>query len=300
MSFKLFSGSSNQPLAKQLADLLHIDLGKIKIENFPDNEIGIEILESVRGKTVFVMQSIANRPNHYLMELLIMIDALKRASAGKIIAVVPYFGYARQDRRGGKREAITARLIADLLEKAGIDQMISVNLHTDQIEGFFTIPVDNLYPTEVFTFELKKLDLQNPIIVSPDVGSNKLARRFAVMLNWQFAMVDKERINAQTIEIKALIGEVKGKEVVLVDDICSTGNTLLAASRLCLEGGAKKVFAAVTHGLCSKQLTDNTMEKIFFTNSVQLEGHPKVHTISIAPLLADAIQKVVSNCSYQS
>src|SRR5579872_587310 len=248
-SFMLFAGTSHPELAQQIAADLGVQLGKVLIETFPDNEIGVQILENVRGRDVFVLQSIARHPNLYLMELLILVDALKRASARSIVAVIPYFGYARQDRKGKGRVPITAKLVADLLEKAGVTRVLTLDLHTEQIQGFFDIPVDNLYARPVLVEAVEKLGLINLVVVAPDVGSIKLARDFAEGLKVDFAIVDKRRVNAKQVEIDALIGEVTGKNVLLVDDMCTTGGTLKTAANVCKKAGAKSVIAAATHGL---------------------------------------------------
>jgi ribose-phosphate pyrophosphokinase len=298
----IFSGSSNYSLAKEIANNLNKDLGKIDIKKFPDGETGVHILENVRGKKVFIVQSIANNPNHYLMELLIIVDALKRASAKEIVAVIPYFGYARQDRREKERVPITAKLVADLLEKSGVTHILTMDLHTDQIQGFFNIPVDNLGARLVMTNEIKKLILHNPCVVSPDIGSSKLARRFAEDLDFDIAVVDKRRINSEKVEDIALIGTVKDKDIVIVDDICSTGKTLIEASKLCKKAGAKKIFAAVTHGpLALKSFENCPIEKIFFTNSIEYKGkEDKFYFISISGVLAKAIGCVFNDNSMSS
>src|SRR3990167_7044373 len=234
----IFAGSSHGELALKVAEHLNLRLGKLQIETFPDGEIGVQVLENVRGRDAFVLQSPAFKPNHFLMELLIIVDALKRASVNSITVVLPYFAYARQDRKDKGRMPITARLVADLLEKAGITRLLTVDLHTEQIQGFFNIPVDNLYARPLFVDALKQHGLEKVVIVSPDVGSNKMARKFAEDLGVEIAIVDKRRINAHQVEMTALIGEVEKRDVLLVDDMCSTGGTLKTASWVCKKAGA--------------------------------------------------------------
>jgi ribose-phosphate pyrophosphokinase len=297
----LFAGSSHPELARQVAKCLGVELGKIQIETFPDGEVGVQILENVRGRDVFVLQSPARHPNHVLMELLIMVDAFKRASARSIVAVIPYYAYARQDRKEKGRVPITARLVANLLEKAGVTRVLTMDLHTEQIQGFFDIPVDHLYARRLFVKALKELKLKNAVIVSPDVGSNKMARKFAEDLKVDLAIVDKRRVNGREVEVNALIGDVKGKEVILVDDICSTGSTLETAAKVCKEQGAKSVFAVVTHALLMGGPKLEGIERLFITDSVPpLKADSGVQVVSIAPLLAEAIECVISAKSISS
>lgn len=300
----LFAGSSNGDLADQIARALNIKLGRMAIETFPDGEIGVQILESVRGRDVVLLQSIARRPNHYLMELLIMVDALKRASARSIVAVIPYYGYARQDRKDKGRVPITAKLVANLLEKAGVTRVLTMDLHTEQVQGFFDIPVDNLYARPLMVQAVRGLKLKDLVVVSPDVGSNKMARKFAEDLKVDLAIVDKRRCNADRVEVNALIGDVKGKNVLLVDDICSTGGTLKLAAKVCKGEGAKSVFACVSHGLLVKgALECSEIDRIYITNSVPANDafrHPKVEVLSVAPLFGDAIQRLLTARSISS
>lgn len=307
----LFAGSSHEVLARDVARALNIKLGQIEIETFPDGEIGVQILENVRGKDVFVLQSPARRPNHFLMELLIMVDAMKRASARSIIAVLPYFSYARQDRKDKGRVPITAKLVADLLEKAGVTRVLTMDLHTDQIQGFFNIPVDNLHARPLLVKALQALKLKNPVIVSPDVGSNRMARKYAEDMNADLAIVDKRRVSAKKVEANALIGDVSGKEAILIDDICSTGGTLAMAAKVCREEGATSVIAAVTHGLLMGDSLPVGIDRFYITDSVpkpKQPGSPKAHSlwdgkvdcVTIAPYVAEAIQCVISAKSISS
>jgi ribose-phosphate pyrophosphokinase len=302
LSYVLFAGSSHEGLAADIAKALKTALGKIQIETFPDGEIGVQILENVRGKDVFVLQSPARRPNHYLMELLVMVDALKRASARSIVAVLPYYPYARQDRKDKGRMPITAKLVADLLEKAGVTRVLTMDLHTEQIQGFFNIPVDNLHARPLLVREFEALKLKGPVVVSPDVGSNRMARKFAEDLKADLAIVDKRRVNAKTVEVNALIGDVRGKQAVLVDDICSTGGTLATAAKVCKDEGASVVYALVSHGIFVGDCLPAGVDRIFSTDSVcQSEAlMKKVSAVSIASYVAEAIECVVSAKSISS
>jgi ribose-phosphate pyrophosphokinase len=302
-SFMLFSGSSHEELAEKIAKELRIPLGKVQRETFPDGEIGIQIQENVRGKDIFVVQSMAKRPNRYLMELLIMVDAFKRASARSISAVMPYYAYARQDRKDKPRAPITAKLVANLLEKAGITRVLTMDLHTEQIQGFFDIPVDHLYARPLFIKTFKNLGKKNLIVVSPDVGSNKMARNFAEDLNVDLAIVDKRRIAANRVEANAIIGDVKGKNVILLDDICSTGGTLKSAALACQKEGAESVYAAVSHGLfAGNALKDSGLEKVFVTDTIPQDMGIgiELETVSTAALFAQAIDCVVNAKSISS
>jgi ribose-phosphate pyrophosphokinase len=299
----LFAGTSHPELAQQIANSLGVALGKAHIETFPDGEIGVQILESVRGRDIFLMQSIARNPNFYLMELLILIDAFKRASARSINVIIPYYGYARQDRRGNLREPITAKLVADLLQKAGATRIVTMDLHTEQIQGFFDIPVDNLYARPVLVKAIEKLHLDNLIVVTPDIGSIKLARTYAEALKVDLAIVDKRRASAKEVEVTALIGNVKGKNVLLVDDIFSTGGTLKTASQACKRAGAENIYAVVTHGLfVGRGLQESAIEKIVVSNTiVPAEMNlSQLEIVSVAPLFAMAIESIIGSKSISS
>jgi ribose-phosphate pyrophosphokinase len=303
-SFMLFAGTSHRDLAQQIADCSGMQLGKVLIETFPDGEIGVQILENVRGRDVFVLQTIARHPNLYLMELLILVDALKRASARSIIAVIPYFGYARQDRKGTGRVPITAKLVANLLEKAGVTRVLTMDLHAEQLQGFFDIPVDNLYARPVLVDAIKEMGLENFVVVSPDVGSIKLARAFAESLKVEYAIVDKRRVNAKQVEMNALIGDVESKDVLLIDDMCSTGGTLKTASMVCKNAGAKRICAAVTHGLFVGQaFEESAIEKMMISNTIPLPDEvdlSRLQIVSVAPLFSKAIDSIVGAKSISS
>jgi len=301
----LFSGSSHPELSKQVAEYLDVSLGKVLIEAFPDGEIGVQILENVQGRDAFVLQSIARRPNHYLMELLILVDALKRASARSIVAVIPYYGYARQDRRDKGRVPIAAKLVANLLEKAGVTRVLTMDLHAEQIQGFFDVPVDNLYARSAMIDAINTLELENLIVVTPDIGSIKLARAYAGQLNVDLAIVDKRRVNAKQVETNALIGDVAGKDVLLVDDICSTGGTLKIAAQVCKNAGARRIVAALTHGvLAGDAFKESAIEKMFISNTIPLPllgiDLQLVEVVSVASLFGQAIDAIVSSKSISS
>lgn len=301
-SFVLFSGRSNPKLAEEIARDLEVSLGKAIIEDFPDGEIGIQVNENVRGRDVCIVQSIARDPNFYLMELLILVDALKRASARSILAVIPYYGYARQDRKNVGREPITARLVADLLEKAGITNIMTMDLHTEQVQGFFQIPVDNLYARPVLIEAIKKEKLDNCVVVAPDIGSVKIAREFAFDLKADIAIVNKRRLDAEQVEADALIGDVKGRDVLLVDDMYSTGKTMTKAARVCKSLGANRIVAAVTHGLLLTNEVE-AVEKLFITDSLperEERNFSNVEVISVSSLFAKAISSAMQGDSVSS
>jgi ribose-phosphate pyrophosphokinase len=301
-SIALFAGTSHPELAQQIAKKLGIRLGKIRIETFPDEEIGVQILENVRGKDVFVLQTIARHPNPYLMELLIIVDALKRASARSITAVMPYFGYARQDRKDKGRVPITAKLVANMLEKAGVSHVLTMDLHAEQIQGFFDIPVDNLLARPLLIEAAKKEGWSQSVVVAPDIGSLRLARDFARDLKGEYAIVDKRRVNAKRVEAKALVGDVQGQNVILVDDICSTGGTLKIASKVCKANGSKAVRAVVTHGIFVKAFEESAIEKMFVTNTIPPPKRfsSRIRFVSVAPLFAKAIEAIAGAKSISS
>ena len=298
-SFMLFSGTSHPKLSEEVAKEAGIQHGKAQIELFPDGEIGVQILENVRGRDVFVVQSIARKPNFYLMELLILIDALKRASARSIVAVIPYFGYARQDRKDKGRVPITAKLVANLLVTAGISRLVTMDLHSEQIQGFFDVPVDNLYARSVFAERLKELGLKDPVVCAPDVGSAKLARTMATEIGANFAVVDKQRMSSKDVKSYGIIGDVQGKDVVLVDDICSTGGTLEEASSAAKKAGASKVIGVISHFLSTEKVKN--MDRLLVANTVlmpKIDSH--IELLSVAGVIGAALDRIVNNESVSS
>lgn len=267
----------------------------------------MQIQDNVRGRDVFVVQSIARDPNKYLMELLIMIDALKRASAKSIVAVIPYFGYARQDRKDKPRVPITAKLIADLLATAGATRVLTMDLHAGQIQGFFNVPVDHLYARPLLAEAMAKEKIKDLVVMAPDLGAIKIARAYSDHLKGEFAVIDKRRISTEEVAISAIIGDVKGRDVLLVDDMCSTGGTLIRAAEACKQAGAERIFAAFSHGLlvgdAIKRLANSPIEKIYTSNTVPsmtLDRHPKIEIVSVASLFGEAIRCIISAESISS
>lgn len=307
-NFVLFSGSSHPELAAQVADHLGITLSQVSLERFPDGEISVQILESIRGRDVFVIQTIALDPNNLLMELLIMVDALKRASARSVVAVIPYFGYCRQDRRDKPRVPITAKLVANLLVNAGVTRVLTMDLHAGQLQGFFDIPVDNLFSRPLLAEAFRGMKPDNSVVVTPDVGSIKLARAYAHYLHAEMAIVDKQRLGPQSVEVTTIIGNVQGKDVLLADDMCSTANTLVSAAKACREKGARRIFAAVTHGLfvgdAVEKIEESPIEALLMSNTIpytdRLAGSTKIRVVSVAPLFAQAISCIVAQESISS
>lgn len=305
----LFSGSSHPVLAKEIADDLGIKLGRRELERFPDGEIELQIQENVRGRDVFILQSVALDPNNYLMELLIMIDALRRASARSIVVVIPYFGYCRQDRKDKPRVPITAKLVANLLVNAGATRVLTMDLHAGQLQGFFDIPVDNLFGRPRLAQALLEVTAKKDlIVVTPDIGSVKIARAYATYLGVDFAIIDKHRSSATQVEAVNVIGDVKGKDVLLADDMCSTGGTLVSAAKACREKGARKVFAAITHGLLVgdsvAKIEQSPIEALYMSNTIpyteRLSKSTKIKTISVASLFGQAIKCIISKESISS
>lgn len=298
----LFSGSSHPVLAQQIADCLGISLSNVELGRFPDGEISLRIAESVRGHDVFAVQTIALDPNEYLVELLILIDALKRASAKSITAVLPYFGYCRQDRKDKPREPITAKLLADILTSAGATHVLTMDLHAGQLEGFFDIPVDHICGLPVLSEEIKKLGLSDCVVVAPDIGAVKRARAYANSLDAEFAVITKRRLNPFEVESHTVIGEVKGKNILLADDMCSTGGTLMSAAKACREKGANRIFAVVTHGLfvgdAVEAIKESPIEALYMSNTVpyteRFSKTNKIRVCSVAEPFAHAIRCITS------
>jgi ribose-phosphate pyrophosphokinase len=296
---KIFTGNSNIGLAQEVVRNLGTVLGKSKVKNFSDGEINVEIDESVRGMDVFVIQSICHPVNNNLMELLILIDALKRASAERITAVLPYYGYARQDRKVSPRAPISAKLIADLITTAGASRILTVDLHAGQIQGFFNIPVDHLFAAPVLLEYLKKLK-DELVIVSPDAGGVERARAYAKRLNTSLAIIDKRREGPNVSQVMNIIGDVSGMVAILVDDMVDTGGTLVRAAYALMEKGAKTVYACCTHPVLSGKaveiLSESPIEEMIVTNTIPLreeaKGCPKIKVLSVSSLLADAIRRI--------
>lgn len=305
----LFSGTSHPELAKKIAHHAKMSLGSVDIQTFPDGEVFAQIQENIRGKVAFVVQSLAHKPNHYLMELLMMIDALKRASVKSIIAIIPYYAYARQDRKDKGRVPITAKLVANLLEKAGANHVLTMDLHTDQIQGFFDIPTDNLQakPALVKAVKTLDLDLDKTLVASPDLGSIRLAKALADQIKTDFVTIDKRRLDAKSVEHQPIIGNVDKKNVLLVDDMCTTATTLCKAAAACKEAGALKIYAVVTHGLfvdfALEQIEKSPIEKVFVSDTIPLDSSktsPKIEEVSIAHLFGEGIRCVLYKKSMSS
>ncbi|MFL2650265.1 MAG: ribose-phosphate pyrophosphokinase [Alphaproteobacteria bacterium] len=306
---KIVSGNSNLPLAKKISTHLGIPLVDATIKKFPDKEIFVEIKENVRGEDVFVIQSTSFPANDHVMELLITIDALKRGSAKRIAAIVPYYGYARQDRKSGPRTPISAKLLANLISIAGANRALMVDLHAGQIQGFFDIPTDNLFAAPVFISDIKKkFKSGNTIIVSPDVGGVVRARAIAKRVDCDLAIIDKRRERASVSEVVNIIGEVKGKDCILIDDICDTAGTLSNAATALKNDKAKSVYAYITHGVLSdpaiERIENSPIDKMIITDSILARDDViksnKIDILSIAPLIGEAIERITDNRSVSS
>jgi len=303
---KVFSGTANEPLARAICKSIGIGLGKCSIEPFPDGETFIKIEENVRGEDVFVVQPTSPPTNHNLMELFIMIDALRRASASRITAVLPFYGYARQDRKDQPRVPITAKLIANLLVASGVNRILAMDLHAQQIQGFFDIPVDHLYAAPVMYDYLKKKKLSDLVVVSPDVGGLKMAHAYSQVLEAGLAIVAKRRKSASEVESMAVIGEIRGKNILLVDDLTETAGTLTAAAALLKKKGAKQILACVSHAILNnvgiERLRKSVIDELITTDTVQrpaIDG-VKITTLTVAGLLGEAIKRIHSNSSVNS
>jgi ribose-phosphate pyrophosphokinase len=303
---KIFSGTSNRPLAESIAKNIGIELGKCTVSSFPDGETFVKIEENVRGEDVYLVQSTCPPTNHNLMEMFIMIDALKRASASRITAVIPFYGYARQDRKDQPRVPITAKLVANLIVTAGATRVLTMDLHAQQIQGFFDIPVDHLYAAPVIYEYLKKKNIQNLVVVSPDVGGIKMAYAYAQFLETELAIVAKRRKNASEVESMGIIGEIDGHNVLLVDDLTETAGTLTQAAALMRTSGAKQVFACVSHAFLNEtgieRLRKSNIDELITTDTVlrpAIDG-VKITTLSVAGLLGEAIKRIHSNSSVTS
>ena len=303
---KVFSGTANLPLAQAICKYIGIEVGKCNITPFPDGETFVKIEENVRGEDVFIVQPTSPPTNHNLMELFIMMDAVRRASATRITAVLPFYGYARQDRKDQPRVPITAKLVANLLVAAGANRILAMDLHAQQIQGFFDIPVDHLYAAPVMYEYLKKKKLENLVVVSPDTGGLKMAHAYSQVLEAGLAIVAKRRKSATHVESMAVIGDIKGKNVLFVDDLTETAGTLTTAAALLKKKGAQQILACVSHAILNElgieRLRNSVIDELITTDTVQrpaIDG-VKITTLSVAGLLGEAIKRIHSNSSVNS
>jgi ribose-phosphate pyrophosphokinase len=304
----VFSGNAHPDLAKNICKYLKVKLADALVARFSEGEIRVKIDENVRGKDVFIVQPTSPPPNDNLMELLIMIDALKRASSQRITAVIPYFGYARQDRKDQPRVPITAKLVANLLTVSGANRILTMDLHAGQIQGFFDIPVDHLFAVGIFVDYFAKLKDKNLVVVSPDVGSIKMARAYAKRLSGSLAIIDKRRVSPDKAEVMHILGEVKGKDALIVDDLIATGSSLIEAVETLKKAGARSIQAAITHGVLSGPAVQRidkckALERLLITNSIPLDDlkkHPRINVLSVAGLLGEAIKRIHNEESVSS
>ncbi|MBI1806426.1 MAG: ribose-phosphate pyrophosphokinase [Ignavibacteria bacterium] len=304
---KLFAGRSNPRLAERIAESAGTPLGKCEIRNFSDGEIWVKYNENIRGSDVFIIQS-TNPPADNLLEVLIMVDAAKRASARRVTAVIPYFGYARQDRKDQPRVSITAKLVANLLAEAGADRVITMDLHAPQIQGFFDIPVDHLYSSAVYVSFFANKKIPNLTVVSPDVGGIKMARAFAKRLDADLILIDKRRPNPNQVEVMNIIGNAEGRNILIVDDLIDTGGTFCNAVQALKKAGANKIFGACTHPLLSgkaaERISAADVTKLFVTDTIALDSKctasGKIEVLSVADLFGEAIQRGFNNQSISS
>ena len=308
-SSMIFSGNANKALAKSVAKNLGITLGKASVKTFSDGEISVEIDENVRGQDIYIIQPLCDPVNNNLMELLIMVDALKRSSVDRISVVLPYFGYSRQDRRArSARVPITAKVVANMLTSMGVERLLTIDLHADQIQGFFDIPVDNIYATPLFLADIHKQNYKDTIIVSPDVGGVVRARALAKQLNSDLAIVDKRRPEANVSEVMQIIGDVKGKCCIIVDDICDTAGTLCHAADALKEQGASSVFAYITHpifsGKADQNISSSSIDGIIVTDKISLSKKiidtGKIRQITVAQMLAETLRRIDNKESVSS
>ncbi|HEX4878987.1 MAG TPA: ribose-phosphate pyrophosphokinase [Limnobacter sp.] len=308
-SLMIFTGNANPDVADAVARQLNIPLGKATVGRFSDGEVMVEINENVRGKDVFVLQSTCAPTNDNLMEMMVMIDALKRASAGRITAAIPYFGYARQDRRvRSSRVAITAKVVANMLQVVGVDRVLTMDLHADQIQGFFDIPVDNIYASPVLLGDVWKQNLDNLMVVSPDVGGVVRARALAKRLNCDLAIIDKRRPRANVAEVMNIIGDVKDRTCVIMDDMVDTANTLCKAASALKANGALKVVAYCTHPVLSggavQRVQESDLDELVVTDTIPLADDArqsgKIRVLSVAELMAETIRRIVRSDSVSS
>lgn len=306
-ALKILSGNSNLPLAKEIARHLGIELTPTEIRRFSDGEISIKVADNVRGADVFLIQSTSFPANDHIMEVMLMVDALRRASARRITVVMPYYGYGRQDRKVEPRVPISAKVVAIMLEAVGVNRMLCLDLHADQIQGFFEIPVDHLFAAPVLIHELKSRSFENLAIVSPDSGGAERARFFAKQLNASLAIIDKRRERANEAEVMNIVGSVEGKVCILVDDMIDTAGTMVKAAFALAENGAKEIYAAATHAVLSgpamERLRSSPIKEILLTNSINMPAEkilPNMKILSIAPLMAEAIRRIHDERSVSS
>lgn len=300
---KIFCGNSNPALAKEICEYLKTPLGEADVVSFPDGESFVRINENIRGADVFIIQSTSSPANQNLMELFIMIDAARRASANRITAVIPFYGYARQDRKDQPRVPITSKLVANLLVSAGANRVLTVDLHAQQIQGFFDIPVDHLYASPVLFEYLKNIDTDNLSLFSPDVGGMKMASAYASMLDVPLGFIAKRRVSAERVEATSLVGETEGRDILLIDDMTETAGTLCAAAELLKKNGARRVMAAVSHGVLNERgyerIANGPIDQLITTNTTpvkQEEGLP-ITVLSVAELLGEGIVRIHNNAS---
>ncbi|ANV97963.1 ribose-phosphate pyrophosphokinase [Helicobacter enhydrae] len=303
--FKVFTGTAYKDFSQEVAKFLDIPLANAMIGKFSDGEISVQITESVRGKDIFIIQPTCAPTNDNLMELLVMTDAFRRSSARTINAIIPYFGYARQDRKAAPRVPITAKLVANLLETAGVNRIVTMDLHAGQIQGFFDIPVDNLYGSIVFRDYIKQKNLPAPVIASPDIGGVARARYFADQLGLDLVIVDKKRERANISEVMNIIGEVEGKDVILVDDMIDTAGTMCKAGDVLKKRGAKSVMALGTHAVLSggaiKRINESALDEVVLTDTIPLPAQSsKIKILSVTPLFAEVIRRINNDESVNS
>ena len=304
-TFKLFSGSANPEFAKKVGEYLGMNVSDAKLNKFSDGEISVQITQSVRGQDVYIIQPTCAPTNDNLMELLIMVDALKRSSAKSINAVIPYYGYARQDRKAAPRVPISAKLVADLLEKAGINRVVTIDLHAAQIQGFFNIPADNLFGSILFVNYIKSKNLKNPIIASPDIGGVARARQYADKLGYDLVIVDKKREKANESQVMNIIGDVKGKDVILVDDMVDTAGTLVKAAEVLKEKGANSVMACCIYGVLSgpayDRVANGVLDELVISDTIPTKKNAKKITVLTAStIIGEAIRRIHNNESVNS
>jgi len=297
---KVFAGNSNPALVKEICDYLKVEQGNALVSTFSDSEIRVQVNENVRGKDVFLFQSVCDPVNKHLMELLLLLDALKRSSAYRITAVIPYYGYGRQDRKDQPRVPISAKLVADLIATAGADRVLTMDLHAGQIQGFFNIPVDHLYAAPVLLEYVEKRGGQDLVVVSPDAGGVERARAFAKRLQANLAIIDKRREGPNESQVMHIIGDVSGRDALLLDDMIDTAGTIDEGAKACIKYGARRVWTACTHAVLSgpalERLNASKLEEVVVTNTIPLNGKertcPRLRVLSVAPLLGEAIKRI--------